>query len=348
MKISACLSVFATVLTLMLPSLQAQGVTAPENLIVGHFGNVPPPHQINKIISAGYPSDILLLAIAPEKLAGFSSIDMQSEQSSLFLPPLNLLPKLGRLAGRGSTLSLESVLAINPDLIIDVGLSDPTYLSTSQKVSQQTGIPYLLISGKLSDSPEQIKQLGALLGISDRVTPLADYAERILQQSQDYKNEHHQEMRFYTGRGPDGLETGFTGSIHTQVAEMLGLKNVADINGFHGISKVSMEQVLLWDPEVIITQDKQFYCLLSHSTLWKNISAVKQKRVFLSPARPFGWVDMPPGINRLLGLRWLQAELSAEPQPQLQQDIKRFFRLFYHIDLTDDNVAALLAKPVCL
>ena len=33
--------------------------------------------------------------------------------------------------------------------------------------------------------------------------------------------------------------------------------------------------------------------------------AVRQGHAFVAPNLPFGWIDEPPSINRLLGLAWL-------------------------------------------
>jgi iron complex transport system substrate-binding protein len=63
--------------------------------------------------------------------------------------------------------------------------------------------------------------------------------------------------RVYYARGPRGLETGLGGSINVETIEFLGARNVAgDTRG--GLANVSIEQVLLWDPEVIVTIDKDF------------------------------------------------------------------------------------------
>jgi len=34
------------------------------------------------------------------------------------------------------------------------------------------------------------------------------------------------------------------------------------------------------------------------------------KRVYLAPTQPFAWIDQPPAVNRLIGLRWLAALLK--------------------------------------
>jgi len=58
---------------------------------------------------------------------------------------------------------------------------------------------------------------------------------------------------------------------------------------------VSREQLLAWDPEVIIAADARFYDTLTRDSFWRRLSAVRNKRVYQMPSDPFGWIDEPPG-----------------------------------------------------
>ena len=67
--------------------------------------------------------------------------------------------------------------------------------------------------------------------------------------------------RVYLARGPDGLETGLQGSINTEIIERAGAINVAlDPSGARrGIAQDPVEQVMVWNPDVVITWDRNFY-----------------------------------------------------------------------------------------
>ena len=119
--------------------------------------------------------------------------------------------------------------------------------------------------------------------------------------------------RVYFARGADGLETGLRGSINMEVVEFVGAQNVAASAGTGGITRVSLEQVLAWDPHVILTQDRTFAKAVLSDPLWQSVTAVRTRRVLVAPVVPFGWLDGPPGINRLIGARWLAAQLDGDP-----------------------------------
>ena len=67
-------------------------------------------------------------------------------------------------------------------------------------------------------------------------------------------------------------------------------------------------------------------------------------RVHLSPKMPFGWVDFPPSVNRLIGLWWLAKILYpdrfSEDLPALTRD---FYTMFYHRTPSDEQITQVLA-----
>lgn len=313
------------------------------------FGLLPAANKIQRVISAGPPSDLLLFALAPEKMVGFSSISLKKGKIGLFDQKWCELPVYGRLAGRGSTLSLEKLLAYNPELIIDTGNIDETYRSQAQKITKQTGISYLLIAGGLQDSPQQLRQLGEILGVNSHTEKLSNLAERYLfdaiqfaKNNQINGSQPQKPLSFYLARGAKGLQTGSKGSIHTEAIEILGLRNVVDISGFHGLTEVSMEQLYDWNPDIIITQYDEAVEFITHAPLWKGLNAISSNSLYIFSGVPFGWLDGPPGINRLLGMRRLQSYFDKKIAATIQHDIQQFFALFYHSALTQEQITSLM------
>ena len=80
-----------------------------------------------------------------------------------------------------------------------------------------------------------------------------------------------------------------------------------------------------------------------HSTAWRGLIAVASKRVYLEPADPFGWIDNPPGVNRVIGLYWLTGLFYPDQyQEDLRTAIREFYDKFYRIKLTDRQLEALV------
>ncbi|MFS9432722.1 ABC transporter substrate-binding protein [Citrobacter sp. C348] len=306
-------------------------------------GILPPPDSIQRVVSAGAPADVLLLAVAPEKLVGFSSFDFSRQAALPFSDDIRALPKLGRLAGRASTLSLEALLALKPDLVVDCGNADETWLSQARQVSAQTHIPWLLINGELRQTPAQLAAAGNALGTAARTAAQAGLARQFIDEADAFSHSAAAKLRFYAARGARGLETGLQGSLHTEAAELLGLENVAQIPGRQGLAQVSMEHLLSWQPDIILVQDAVTAQHLREDPLWQGVKAVAGKRILFLSGLPFGWLDAPPGINRLLGLRRLHAWLDPDVAARFKSDMQRYAELFWHTTLSDSQYQTLVA-----
>ena len=150
-------------------------------------------------------------------------------------------------------------------------------------------------------------------------------------------------MNAFEARGADGLQTGLKGSINVELLAHAGAVNVAEAAGEGGLTKVSLEHVLGWDPDVILTTDPNFFELVWTHDVWKTLRAVKAGRVYLSPTIPWGWFDRPPSANRLIGLYWLLAVLYPDRFLGALEDRARdFYSFFYHLDMDGDLLARIM------
>ena len=301
------------------------------------------PDRPLRVIAAGPPASVLLYTLAPAKMAAWVGAPGAGERPFL-LAEMRDLPVSGRLTGRGGTANVEAVLALKPDLIVDAGSLGPTYASLADRVQAQTGIPYILLDGALTATAQTYRQLGELLGEAARGEELARAAQDILDGVAAKVDPLPPERRplVYYGRGPKGLETGLPGSINAEVLERAGGRNAAP-SAPGGLATVSPEQVLAWNPEAIVTVDPAVQALFRTDPLWQGLAAVRTGRVYRAPAYPFGWFDAPPGVNRLIGLRWLAGLLHPDlfPEP-LPEAARAFYRRFYHLDPSEAQLAALL------
>lgn len=304
---------------------------------------VPVPARAERVFPAGPPAAILLYTLAPDLMLGWPRPPRGPELE--FLPEAAGKPEIGRLTGRGNTANLELVLALAPDLIVDAGMVDDTYVSLAERVQAQTGIPYVLLNGRFDHIPATYRTLGRLVGREQAAEERAAYAEAVMRTVRERTAAVPEDKRprVYYGRGPRGLETGLGGSINVETLEFLGAHNVAGAQR-GGLANVSVEQVLLWDPEIVITVDPDFARHAQSDPRWASVAAVRKGRVHLAPHLPFGWIDFPPAVNRLIGLWWLGKILYPDLFPEdLREKTRDFYARFYHVRLSDAQVARLLA-----
>src|SRR5262245_3363321 len=178
------------------------------------------PERVTRVFPSGPPAAILLYTLAPDLLLGWPRANRADEREFL-LPDIGARPEVGRLTGRGNTANLEVVLALKPDLILDVGYIDTTYVSLADRVQQQTGIPYALLDGHFSKAARTYRALGMRVGrkadgetcANPAQSTLDTMTQRVARVPEDKR------PRVYYARGPRGLETALGGSINVETLE---------------------------------------------------------------------------------------------------------------------------------
>jgi iron complex transport system substrate-binding protein len=306
------------------------------------------PDEVRRVFPAGPPASVILYMAAPEKMLGWTRAP--SPEARVFLPARYAdLPELGRLTGRGNTVNLENVVRLTPDLVLDVGDTSPTYVSLADRVQEQTHIPAVLIGGRLADTAETLRHVGSVLGVSERAETLARYAEGVLADVREGTEKIPPANRpsIYVARGPRGLETAVAGSIGSEVVDLVGARNVAGKDSApRTIADVSPEQILAWQPDVILTVDRRFHATIRTDPVWRNVKAVQAGHIHFVPDLPFSWLDNPPAPNRLIGLLWLGKLLYPASFPQdIRAEARRFYALFYQQEPSNAQLDSVLAEP---
>lgn len=257
----------------------------------------PPPAR-GDVVAAGQPAALLIWAVARERLAGWPRRPAADCLASL--PRIaSTLPELGGLSGTGPAANLEAIAALSPRRVVDYGDLDPDFQVLGERLKGRLGVDWTLIDGALRNIPEALRQAARLLGTESAVEPLADQAAGIL----TAWAKAPAGPSFYYARGNDGLETGFRGALATEVLEGAGWSNVA--TGGTDIGRVTREHVAAWDPEAIVTLTPGFAATLRDDYVWGWRRDGTPRHLLLMPDVPFGWVDRPPSVNRLLGCAWL-------------------------------------------
>lgn len=306
------------------------------------------PDRIARVFTAGGPAAVAVYVLRPDVMVGWPR-EVREEEKPYVVPAARDLPGVGMITGRGDTANVELLLKTKPDLIVDFGSTRGTFVSMAESVQARTGIPYVLIDGRFEATAQSLRLLGTMLGATERGEALARYTEELFARIDKAVAAvpQSQHPRVYLARGPEGLETGLKGSINTEVIERAGGINVADAgDGRRNIANVSPEQVLLWNPDVIVTWDRNFFdrVMRRPDPFWLSVKAVKDKRVYLAPTAPFGWIDRPPSLNRLIGLGWLAGLFHPKHFAfDIEKDTRAFYKLFYQVDVGDGDLATLIA-----
>jgi iron complex transport system substrate-binding protein len=330
------------VIVCLAPRVEAREVT-------DMFGrHLPLPEHMRKVYSASPPNTFLLYAIDPTMLAGLNFPIREKDKRFMHKHTL-LLPIIGGTFGEASTPNIEMLLRVNPELV--VVSNDETSLSLkvneTMKILKKPIVEMTLVS--LADYPEAFLRMGRILGRESRAKKLSEYCRKTLSQAATFSRSVHgkKKVTVYYAEGADGLSTECDNSRHTELINLAGGLNVhrCKARDLFGMEKVSMEQVLLYNPEVILVMDKVFYRRVLQDPRWQRIRAIREKKVYLIPDLPINWFDRPPTFMRFIGLKWvIHCLYPSAYRGDIIQDTREFYRLFLGIDISSDEILEIL-KP---
>jgi iron complex transport system substrate-binding protein len=260
------------------------------------------PEHVAKILPAGPPAAVLLEALAPDLLLGFPN-PVSPEARAMLAPEAAGLPTIPRLTGKQDV--TEQVRALHPDLIVDYGDITPAYVALSTATQEKLGVPTLLLDGALAETPHALRLLGAALHREQRAETLAKLAEAML--ALPVPAAPHTVIYL---RGTGDLRALAPGGTIADVFSRLGWQPLAP-SGEGTFRPATLAQIALLDPDVLLFADARMRGVVAASDAWRALRAVRTGRAFLAPALPFGWVEEPPSLNRLLGLAWLAGHEPA-------------------------------------
>jgi len=307
------------------------------------------PSEINSVLGTSPPTTLMIYMLAPDKLAGWNFMNTKAEMR--YIPDkYRGLPVVGGWFGTQSG-NYENFIAMDPDVIFEGFNTEGDYRNTIYTRQEKFGdIPVVGVAEtvNIQGIKPSITFVGRILDVEEQSEELISFYDRmmdiVINRVADIPE--NERKRVYYAEGPEGLATDPKGSPHSQLIELCGGINIADcpLKAGYGRTEVSMEEVIRWNPDVIIAGDPIFYDKVYSDPRWQKIDAVKNHEVYLTPLYPFCWFDRPPGTNAIIGIPWTVKVLYPEKfeEIDMRELTKEFYSKFYHYEPTDEEVSNLL------
>ena len=299
-----------------------------------------------KVFSPSPPNTYLLYAIDPTMLAGLNFPIKDKDRKFVHKSILNL-PVIGGWYGQANMPNLETLVKVNPELVV-VSTNDTPMGPKITETMKMMKRPVLDLSiFWLTEYPDAFLRMGRVLGREARAGKLAGYCRATLAEAAAFtaRLPRNKKVSVYYAEGPDGLSTECDNSRHSELINLAGGINVhhCAAKDLYGMEHVSMEQVLLYDPDVILAMDRGFYRDVFSDTRWRKVRAVRQKRVYLIPDQPTNWFDRPPSFLRLIGLKWVMSRLyPGEYRADIVKEARDFYRLFVGVEVSDKDMREII------
>jgi iron complex transport system substrate-binding protein len=334
------------------PRKDVSPVAAPEagtRLFTDSAGRqVELPGKIRRIAPSGSLAQMFLLAVAPDMICAVSSAYTGDEAA--FVPAYFAeLPVVGQFYGMAN-LNPEEIARIGPDLVIDIGEPKDTIARDMDDIAASIGIPTIHITATLRTTPQAFRTLGALLDREAQGEALARFCEKTLAAAEGVvrqAGDNKKSVLYCLGKA--GLNVLARGTFHTEVLDwMADNQAVVDNPSSRGSgNEANLEQILLWDPEVILFGPGSVYASAPGDPAWGQLRAVKSGAYYEVPLGPYNWMGSPPSINRYLGMLWLGKILYPEyASYDLYAETAEYYRLFYGHELSRERFDRLTARSL--
>lgn len=292
------------------------------------------PIEITRIAASGQMAQMFLFAICPDLLVGLAQ--PWSEASEQFIhTEYYQLPVLGQFYGVG-TMNMEEVIKSDPQVIIDIGEAKASIVEDMDAIMEQVNIPTIHIEATTETTAEAYRILGKLLNREEKGEELASFVEGTLEKVNKVLSKTEKTSLLYL-LGNNGLNVLAKTSFHAEVMDLVS-DNIAIIEqpSFKGSgNEVDFEQLLLWNPEVILFAPDSIYDQINEDPTWLQLKAIANQRYYKVPGVPYNWVTNPPSVNIFLGMLWLTDLLYPEAvEYDLFEEVATYYNLFYGYELT--------------
>ncbi|MEI2385818.1 ABC transporter substrate-binding protein [Breoghania sp. JC706] len=321
-------------------------------VVVDQLGReVTVPDEVNRVVVLQHQAlDIIVELNGQDKLVGVVRDWPKLLGGSIgdYAPIIKTLPQPGDL----KTANVEEVLALKPDVVFMTHYAPAATVESLEKA----GIPVVELSfftapasesAKLNPSLDDentaytdglvqaVSLIGAVIGREGEANALNDYvlASRKIVADRLKDLDPAERVRLYMAN-PD-LHTYGRGKYTGVFMEASGGANVAaDIKGY---AKVTMEQVLAWNPQAIVVQSRYepLVAEIKSDPAWAPIQAVRDDRIYLTPeyVKPWGH---PLPESMALGELWMARKLYPDRFADVDFDarVQDFYAKFYRTSYT--------------
>ncbi len=304
------------------------------------------PAQIDKICPSGHTAQQVLLTMAPDLMVGLSQ-PLTDDQLKIFGEKFKDYPVFGAVLGAKDDFNREAVAAAEPQVIIDTGEVKKDTQESLDALQEQLGIPVVFVEAYLKDYGAAYQTLGELLNMEERGQELSQYCTDVYKKVEDTMATIPESERVNMAYllGDNGLNAIAKTSVQAQVIDMVANNVVVvdDASGKGNGNEISLEQIAVWNPDLIIFQKGSIYNTVGDDPAWQGIAAIANDNYYEVPNNPWCWMNNPPTVNQLMGMQWLPRLLYPDAFDDSIQDVtKAYYSTMYNYDLSDAELSELL------
>ncbi|MGF9662585.1 ABC transporter substrate-binding protein [Arthrobacter crystallopoietes] len=301
---------------------------------------------VARVVTIPMPAASLLVAVdgSADHLAGIHNASWTAMRDGILgtiFPAALQLPH--EVATQDFTPNVESVRALNPDVVIQ--WSDAQLVAPLENAGLK--VIGLVNNGRQEDVDAWIAMFAAMLGKPERAAELKSRSDKELAEVESLAASRSGPgpSILYFNRFSEGLKAAAANTYNDFYIKLVGGTNPAtgkDPLPGTGMVGLDVEQVLRWDPEVILLGnfDGALPQDLYDDPVWRNVSAVRSRRVYKVPLGGYRWD--PPGQESPLMWHWLGDIAFPRQQSGVRGKVAEYYKMLYDYEPTAADLDKIL------
>jgi iron complex transport system substrate-binding protein len=260
-----------------------------------------------------------------------------------------LCPEIGNALvpkGQGN-INIEELLLAKPDVVFvpgDIGRST----SELQKM-EIFKLPVLTVDyHDIAGQQRAISMIGEAIGAREGAEAYIRYYDRCIQRVKEGVGHllPDRRVRAYLST-VEATRTYGKQSLPAEWMRLCGIMNVAadqTLSIHQGEQHAGLEQILQWNPEVILTNEPGVAETIAQDPKWSSIRAVQQKKIFHMPIGISRW-GHPGSMETPLAMLWTVKTVypSLFTGMDIRNEVEKFYRKFFRLEITDDLYGQMLS-----
>lgn len=247
----------------------------------------------------------------------------------------------------GGIINIESLLKTNPDIIF---IAQDVYQNENEVMKlERTGIPYVVIGyGSIAQQQKMIELIGEIVGAKEKAVKYNQYYQKCIELVRSRIGDMPAQARprvYHAVNEP--LKTVGAPSLSNDWLQITGAINVAameqEIIKAGNDSFVSLEQIIAWQPQIILVNENGVVDAITQNSQWQAIEAVRNGRVWQMPVGISRW-GHPGSLETPLAILWTAKMLYPDKFADLdmRRELKAFYREFFSLDVPDEMADQIL------
>jgi iron complex transport system substrate-binding protein len=296
------------------------------------------PTTVNRV-ATNYPivTQFMHMLGAPDKMAAV----VERADITFFTKLYPRLPQIP-IAFTSAGTNMETLLSTKPDVVISLVTRDDVIAAMTS-----AGLPVVVLSSFAN--PDELKRgvsiLADVLGpaetqVSQHFAQTYDAnVQRVTAITRAIPIEQRPRAFFETGTA---LGTEAKGTITESWMDTAGAVNVAAAAGVPNFPTVTLEQLIGWNPDVIVCRDPSVSRTIQADPQWQTINAVKNNRVVINPWGLASWATRT--AEEALQVLWAPTIFHPDQfaDMDMRQQTKAFYADFHRYQLSDADLDAIL------